>query len=85
MAFFASRITAESLTASDMASTIYGRVYGPFDLGGSAEVAELLGISKRELNILRYRVTFPQPAAELGMGPIWHLCQIRDWDRLKRK
>lgn len=65
---------------------IYGSVHGAWDYAGVAEVAEFMGTSKQ--NIRNWRVRwehFPEPVAELSMGPIWRLCQIRDWARENKR
>lgn len=49
------------------------------DVGGVAEVAEALGVSRQRLAKLRERQDFPAPVAELAQGPIWNLEVIRGW------
>lgn len=50
------------------------------DLAGSAEVAEMLGISKQNLVNWRARKPdFPLPIVELAMSPIWSRKAIREW------
>lgn len=46
---------------------------------GLAEVAELLGVSKRTASRYTLRADFPAPAAELAMGPIWYPADIEAW------
>lgn len=44
----------------------------PFpELAGVGEVAEMLGISRQRVHILRKRHDFPAPVQTLGGGPIW--------------
>jgi len=47
---------------------------------GMAEIAKLLGVSRQRVYQLRktYR-DFPEPAAELVLGSIWHEDDIRAW------
>jgi len=64
-------------------NALYGAVYGPFDYGGLQEVADYLGVTKQVITNWRKRPykMFPQPVADLNMGPVWRLCDIRDWQR----
>lgn len=56
--------------------------FGPFDYGGVAEIAELLGVSKQTVvNWRRACSDFPDPVASLAMGPVYSLCAVRDWRR----
>ncbi|KOU76768.1 hypothetical protein ADK57_04445 [Streptomyces sp. MMG1533] len=48
-------------------------------LGGVSEVAELLGVSRQRLGILRNGGSFPDPVADLAVGPIWDLDEIAAW------
>lgn len=41
------------------------------ELVGVSEVAEMLGITRQRLAVLRQRPEFPAPVAELAAGPIW--------------
>lgn len=66
---------------------IYGSVHGAWDYAGLAEVAEYMGVTKQCIGNWRNRYAgiFPTPIAELSMGPIWRLCDIRDWARTQGK
>jgi predicted DNA-binding transcriptional regulator AlpA len=47
---------------------------------GAAEVAEVLGVSRQRVHILRQTYAdFPAPVAELSRGPIWHEVDITAW------
>jgi hypothetical protein len=46
-------------------------------LGGVAEVAKLLAITKSALADRRRHYDFPEPIARLQCGPIWHLDEIQ--------
>jgi len=46
---------------------------------GLAEVAELLDVSKRTATRYTARPDFPEPAAELAMGPIWLRADVERW------
>jgi eukaryotic-like serine/threonine-protein kinase len=48
-------------------------------LGGAAEVAETLGVSRQRVSVLRKQSSFPTPVAELASGPVWDLEQVRRW------
>lgn len=50
-------------------------------VAGLAEVAGLLGVSKRTATRYTTREDFPQPAAQLAMGPIWWIEDVEDWSR----
>ena len=43
----------------------------PDELLGLSEVAELLGVTKRTALNYTAREEFPEPVAELAMGPVW--------------
>lgn len=47
------------------------------NLGGTAEVAELLGCPKQQIHALRKRADFPKPVRTLSATPIWDLESIR--------
>ncbi|MFJ2810555.1 serine/threonine-protein kinase [Kitasatospora sp. NPDC087271] len=44
-----------------------------------SEVADLLGVSRQRLAALRNGGSFPDPVAEIAVGPIWDLDEIQDW------
>lgn len=48
---------------------------------GLAEVADLLGVSKRTATRYAARADFPKPAAQLAMGPIWWTEDVEQWAR----
>lgn len=47
------------------------------NIGGTAEVADLLGCPKQQIHALRKRGDFPQPLRFLAATPIWDLDDIR--------
>jgi hypothetical protein len=49
-------------------------------LVGTAEVAELLGVSRQRIHELRKADRFPEPMIELAAGPIWLRPAIEKWD-----
>lgn len=51
-------------------------------VAGVAEVAEILGWSKSQVNTYMSRGKFPEPIQRLASGPIWTREQI---DRYKRE
>ena len=53
----------------------------PLKLAGLAEVAELLGVSKRTATRYALRDDFPEPAARLRAGPIWLEEDVLAWAR----
>ncbi|MCW2900639.1 MAG: hypothetical protein JWO67_2904 [Streptosporangiaceae bacterium] len=48
-------------------------------LGGMTEVAEVLGLSRQRVAQLRARPDFPDPVAEIALGPIWDLDAVASW------
>ncbi|QFZ78713.1 protein kinase [Streptomyces fagopyri] len=48
-------------------------------MGGVSEVAGLLGISRQRIATLRDKGTFPDPVAEIALGPIWDLDEVEAW------
>jgi predicted DNA-binding transcriptional regulator AlpA len=59
------------------------------NIGGTAEVAEILGCPKQQIHALRKRTDFPAPIRVLASTPLWDLDAIRtfasSWTRRKRK
>jgi hypothetical protein len=57
------------------------------NIGGTAEVAELLGCPKQQIHALRKRANFPKPIRVLSATPLWNLEEIRlfasNWKRRK--
>lgn len=48
-------------------------------MGGVAEIAEVLGVSRQRVARLREREDFPDPIAEIAQGHIWDLDEIQAW------
>jgi predicted DNA-binding transcriptional regulator AlpA len=46
------------------------------DILGTAEVAEVLGVSKQRVYSLRQMINFPEPIKTLASTPIWHRADI---------
>ena len=53
----------------------------PLKLAGLAEVAELLGVSKRTAPRYALRDDVPEPVARLRAGPIWLEEDVLTWAR----
>jgi eukaryotic-like serine/threonine-protein kinase len=51
-----------------------------FRLGGVAEVAELLSVSRQRVAKLRERPDFPDPVGELAQGAVWDLDAVEAWN-----
>jgi hypothetical protein len=55
------------------------------ELVGVAEVAEMLGVSKQRVSVLKDESWFPKPLAQLASGPVWTAAGIRkfasEWSR----
>jgi predicted DNA-binding transcriptional regulator AlpA len=55
----------------------------PPDLVSTAEIAQLLQVSRQRIDKLsRTDATFPHPVAELHAGRIWLLKDVQDWIRM---
>lgn len=50
-------------------------------LGGVAEVADKLGVSRQQVAKLRQREDFPMPVARLSVGDVWDLDVVARWAR----
>lgn len=59
------------------------------NIGGTAEVADLLGCPKQQIHALRRKPSFPKPIKQLSATPLWNLDDIRTfattWTRRKPK
>lgn len=49
-------------------------------MGGVAEVAEVIGVSRQRLSKLRERPDFPAPIGKLAQGPVWDLDEVEAWN-----
>lgn len=49
------------------------------DLAGAAEVADMLGVSRQQVDRLSQRADFPNPVATLKGGRIWRTRDIERW------
>jgi predicted DNA-binding transcriptional regulator AlpA len=49
------------------------------ELAGLAEVAHLIGVSKRSASRYTRQSDFPEPLARLAAGPIWDAAEVREW------
>lgn len=49
------------------------------ELGGVAEIAEMLGVTKQ--TVLKYagRPDFPEPLERLAAGPVWKRADVEAW------
>lgn len=52
---------------------------GRLDLWGTAEIAAHLGVSRQRVQQLSVRPGFPEPAAVLALGKVWHAADVRGW------
>jgi prophage regulatory protein len=57
---------------------------GKLRLMGTAEVAELLGISRQWADVVTSRRDFPEPVAVLKAGRIWLAEDVEQYDRERR-
>lgn len=48
-----------------------------YDIGGTAEVAKVLGCPKQQIYALRRRSDFPKPFLMLASTPLWDLKEIK--------
>lgn len=51
------------------------------ELVGTAEVADLLGVTPQHVHRLAKRADFPKPVAELQAGRIWLKADVQTWSR----
>lgn len=49
------------------------------EIGGTAEVAKVLGCPKQQIYALRRRSDFPKPFTELASTPLWNLIHVREF------
>jgi predicted DNA-binding transcriptional regulator AlpA len=49
------------------------------ELAGPAELAQVLGVSRTRVQQITAKPDFPPPVAELVMGNVWDLADIRRW------
>lgn len=52
---------------------------GRLELVSTAEIADLLGLTRQRVQQLAKAPGFPEPAAVLRMGSVWHLADVRAW------
>lgn len=68
--------------------TTYSATIDISNIGGTAEVANLLGCPKQQIHALRRRKDFPRPVCRIAASPIWDLNEIRKfgetWVRRKQ-
>ena len=50
-------------------------------LVGTAEIADMLGVSRQRVHQLVTRPDFPEPTAVLAAGMIWERSAVEDWAR----
>jgi predicted DNA-binding transcriptional regulator AlpA len=48
-------------------------------LAGLAEVAEILGVTKRSAHRYSKRSDFPTPVARLAATPVWRRSEVEEW------
>ena len=55
----------------------------PIELGGIAEIAEEFGYARTTVSTAwsarREQTGFPLPVAELKMGPVYNMAEVRSW------
>jgi len=49
------------------------------DIVGTAEAAEMIGVSQNTINVWRLRGQFPEPDAVLVCGLVWRRSTIARW------
>lgn len=54
-------------------------------LVGAAEVAEMLGLTRRRVNQLATEPDFPQPEAVLSAGKVWKRADIEKWAKANER
>ncbi len=53
----------------------------PDELAGLAEVAEIIGVTKRTATKYTRRADFPEPLDRLASGPVWRCADVEKWAR----
>lgn len=61
-----------------------GGYYDADELIGLREAAEIIGWDPRKVATYRSRGSFPEPIAELAMGPVWRKSQIEKFKEKKK-
>ena len=57
--------------------------YGPVDVVGVPEIAQMLGVSRQRVyQLIDAYEDFPQPLATLAVGRIWSRAAVEEWNRL---
>jgi len=51
---------------------------------GTAEIAELMGVSRQRVHQITQRPDFPEPVARLVAGHIWDAADVRRWIKAHR-
>jgi len=49
------------------------------DLAGPAELTQMLDVSRTRFAQIIARSDFPKPVADLVMGKVWDLAEVRKW------
>jgi predicted DNA-binding transcriptional regulator AlpA len=52
---------------------------GREELAGLAEIATILGVTKRTAQRYTHRTDFPRPLATLAATPVWHALEVEAW------
>lgn len=51
------------------------------DLVGTTEIGQMLGVSRQRAAQLAAADGFPEPAATIAAGRIWHRSEVEEWAR----
>lgn len=57
-------------------TTNYLELLAIYNIGGTAEVADLLNCPKQQVHSLRKNPKFPTPVRELAATPLWRLSDV---------
>jgi hypothetical protein len=49
------------------------------ELAGPAELAQVFGVSRTRVQQITAKADFPAPVAELVMGNVWDMADVRRW------
>jgi prophage regulatory protein len=49
------------------------------ELAGPAELAQIFGVSRTRVQQITAKPDFPAPVAELVMGNVWDMAEVRRW------
>jgi predicted DNA-binding transcriptional regulator AlpA len=74
---------AQELRTARLRRSVASIGVSPDELAGTAEVAEMFGVSKQTAVKYGQRADFPEPLDRLASGPVWRRDEVEAWGREK--